>query len=855
MKNHFKFFSIFFFQFCFLINVKAQSSNFNLDAYKQFLQSHQNISTQSLLQLYNAGRFSANIKQDYNSAVYFDSIDAKYNLTNYEKSLLQQNGFVVSERLTMNSFGDALNDIYAKDLPVFISTDAILHALHMSYDNILKDIELSVLVDSVKSMLTQMRSGIPVLAASYSNNPAMIQMLKDVDFYLAVGIDLFGQQVNPIYPDNTTKISGVISKINAANGIGYDTLFSSIKVLYDWSQFKPRGHYVDDLHPILANYFRAMMWLGRTEIYLLQPRALVDADSIEIFNSIQRQTINAMLIRELFDKTNVAGTYNLIESVLTFFVGEQDNVTIDNLAYLKNAVSLNNASDLLDSLKLVTFQDTLKNQSLAYQMILSQLLAENPLQPDSIIPASSFLLFGQRFIIDSYVLGNVVYDRTKSCRLFPSSLDPMFALGNNAAAQLLQDEITKYVYGGNLAALRYLIDSYGSDFWNKSFYNLWLNSIRSLNPPVDKSSLPLFMQTAGFWQEKLNTQLASWTELRHDNLLYAKQSYTGMSTCSYPYTYIEPFPEFYKNLKTLAEVAQKDFSNLNITNNYLMPRVINYLDNLGKVADTLYTIAQKELNGISFTSNEINFLKHAFNPVNTGCSGDLPPFIGWYNTLYYGFNDIQLFDKNYLVADVHTIPTDCVGNVMGWVKHVGTGPVNLGIFIAPLPGNQITAFVGPVMSYYEYTSTNFLRLTDQEWKDSALTSALRPTWVNNYLADINGASRGPGESLITGILYKDQQNIPDSYLIVKAFPNPFNPTTTLSITIPSKLSNSLVQLFVYDIQGRLVKKLINQNLAAGNYLYKWDGRNNNGINVSSGVYLMNLRASDQVSSAKILFLK
>lgn len=318
MKNHFKFFSIFFFQFCFLINVKAQSSNFNLDAYKQFLQSHQNISTQSLLQLYNAGRFSANINQDYNSAVYFDSIDAKYNLTTYEKSLLQQNGFVVSERLTMNSFGDALNDIYAKDLPVFISTDAILHALHMSYDNILKDIELSVLVDSVKSMLTQMRSGIPGLAAYYSNNPAMSQMLKDVDFYLDVAIDLFGQQVNPIYPDNTNKINSTISKINAANGIGYDSLFSSINVLYDWSQFKPRGHYVDDAHPILANYFKAMMWLGRTEIYLLQPRAYVDADSIEIFNSIQRQTIDAMLIRELFDKTNVADTYNLIESVLTF---------------------------------------------------------------------------------------------------------------------------------------------------------------------------------------------------------------------------------------------------------------------------------------------------------------------------------------------------------------------------------------------------------------------------------------------------------------------------------------------------------------------------------------------------------
>ena len=56
---------------------------------------------------------------------------------------------------------------------------------------------------------------------------------------------------------------------------------------------------------------------------------------------------------------------------------------------------------------------------------------------------------------------------------------------------------------------------------------MWLNSIRKLNPPKDRSALPQFMQTAAFWQEKLNTQLSSWAQLRHDNLLYAKQSYTG----------------------------------------------------------------------------------------------------------------------------------------------------------------------------------------------------------------------------------------------------------------------------------------------------------------------------------------
>ncbi len=75
------------------------------------------------------------------------------------------------------------------------------------------------------------------------------------------------------------------------------------------------------------------------------------------------------------------------------------------------------------------------------------------------------------------------------------------------------------------------------------------------------------MNTAAFWQEKMNTQLASWTELRHDNLLYAKQSYTGGTICSYPYSYVEPFPEFYQNLKDFSTQAVNKIQTLNFTLN------------------------------------------------------------------------------------------------------------------------------------------------------------------------------------------------------------------------------------------------------------------------------------------------
>ena len=387
------------------------------------------------------------------------------------------------------------------------------------------------------------------------------------------------------------------------------------------------------------------------------------------FADVQRQVIDAMLIQELFNLTSSQKIYEEIEYILKFFIGESDNVTLPNLEFLKQALNLSKASDLLDSLKCIEFQDTLKNQSFAYQLILSQILISDPLSPDSIIPASAFLMFGQRFIIDSYVTGSVVYDRIlfngeKVCRLFPSTLDPMFALGNDAASQLLQSELNAYNYSSNLAALRYLIDSYGTEFWNRSIYNMWLNTIRKLNPPLQRESLPSFMQTAAFWQEKLNTQLTSWTQLRHDNLLYAKQSYTGGYVCSYPYSYVEPFPEFFENLKQLAETSKQYFQSLSFGKEPLKQRIVDYYEDLYSISDTLYSITYKELNSIPFTNEEVEFLHKMIYEVNNGC---VPGYNGWYSKLFYndGESGIKLWEWNALVADIHTTPTDCGGAKLG----------------------------------------------------------------------------------------------------------------------------------------------------------------------------------------------
>jgi len=840
--------------------INAQSG-FNTEQYKTFLQSHQNMNSSQLLEMHDAGGFRNKNNTNYYGALYFDSIAIKYNLTNFEKNLIQDYGFMVSERLSQESFGNAFLDIYNKDLPVFVSTDAILHAFHISYDRILMDVELGILIDRVETILNQLYSSLPQLHNTYSSNPEILQMLNDVDVYITVPRKLFDETATAFYSENNAVVDDIITQINGEEGYKTYTLFSENCRVMDWSQFKPRGHYDSEQYPILKQYFKVMMWLGRTEIYLLSPRSYPYDCPLPSFDDIKRQTIDAFLINELFDVAGVRPLYDEMEDILQFFVGKSDNVTLPDIQFLKDAVGITNASDFLDSLKLVEFQDTLKNQSFAYQLILSQILT-SPFEPDSIIPASAFMLFGQRFVIDSYVTGSVVYDRIKYNnekirRLSPSTLDVLFALGNDAAAQLLIPELNQYYYSSNLTALRYLIDSYDSDFWNSTLYNAWLGNVRSMNPPSERTNLPAFMQTAAFWQEKMNTQLCSWTQLRHDNLLYAKQSYTGGTMCSYPYSYVEPFPQLYLNLKTIAELGYNKFQNINFSDQYYNERIMDYFDYLGNVSDTLVSISEKELTGTQLSQEETDFLKRIV--YNRLAGSGQPPYDGWYAKLFYMDNSHGqegLLQKNNIVADIHTVPTDCDGNVVGWISHVGTGPVNLGVWVTKMTDGQLTAFVGPVLSYYEYTSTNFERLTDSEWDSTYLSLSMRPDWVNLYLADASGNSKGTGATLITSVS-EDPNNhvVPETYLTVKSYPNPFNPDVIINFSIPNKLTNSLAELVVYDIMGRKIKTLAKGVLSAGNYLTKWNATTDNGSGVSSGIYLYVLRVGNRQVAGKMVFQK
>ena len=95
-------------------------------------------------------------------------------------------------------------------------------------------------------------------------------------------------------------------------------------------------------------------------------------------------------------------------------------------------------------------------------------------------------------------------------------------------------------------------------------------------------------------------------------------------------------------------------------------------------------------------------------------------------------------------------------------------------------------------------------------------------------------------------------NVPVQYSLSQNYPNPFNPTTKIQFGLPVAEN---VQIKIYDVLGREVRSLVHEQYDAGLYSVQWDGKNNNGVQVATGMYIYHLRAGQFVQSKKMLLMK
>ena len=840
------------------IQLVSSQKNFDPAEYKLFLEVNKSQTAVQLLNsyppqtvYYSSRENPANLKD----IPWFDSINMVYNFTEKEQEMLANNFFMVSGRSKFWQWVYGLISVYSNDLPLFLSTDFVLYTLHDSYDKIFKTLEWQFLEPNLAALLGAMYDHYPVIYAKYSNDERFADALEDVDLYISVARSLLLNE--KFYPQehDPGKFNEILQDISGEQ-MTFTTLFTSTRNRkIDFSQFKPRGHYTETIYTLggertLENYFRAMMWLGRIDFLLTAPPGNPwepDWTAEELL----RMQLGAVLLNELLYSCGEMGRLEKHEQIISYLVGPDDNMTPGELKGLTDKI-LDTPTDLFDESIFSAFSDSLNASDDYGQKIMSDFFYVDPATADPGKLPVSFKLLGQKFLLDSYVMSEVVYDRIifngeKIYRGLPDPLDVMAVLGNEDAIALLENELETYKYAYKISSLKYLVDSYDTEFWGQSLYNTWLAAIRDLNPPGSSDNLPYFMQTTAWHHEKLNTQLTSWAMLRHDNILYAKPSGTGGTSCSFPYTYVEPYPDFYRRLQIFATNAA-DFYQAVLPDEQVQSKnsIIKYYNGYADIMDKFYSIAEKELAGIPLDDMQITFLKTMIN----AAMGSGPSITGWYNDLFFQNGGLE---TDFKVADVHTQPTDQFGNLVGYVLHVGNGYINLGVFLAPNPVNpaQLMAFIGPVSSFHQEVADNFTRYNDWEWSDrfefgeGSIPS--RPDWVALYLSGSSGQLLPEGRTLkgeiYTGTGTKQNDVINDlDYLL--AFPVPVSDEVHLRFVLNRKTD---VAVEIFDVSGRMISRPVSSELMPAEHDITLD------ISTwAKGMYLVRFRAGEKVLSREIM---
>ena len=582
-------------------------------------------------------------------------------------------------------------------------------------------LEQAVLVERVDQLLALMHAR---LAAELPGLPPELQLTaQDLDVYLTVARTLLAPA--PVAPVTAGAVEPTERILAAVAGLQpLDIELFGAGMTYDFSQFKPRGHYADD--PALQRYFKAMMWLGRTEMRMIT----FEPGGLPRFN---RRGLDAAFVANLLlSESGADKPWGEVDRALERLIGERDNMNPTDMVAFMKETGIAGYADLVAAGDDALFQALIASDY-GIQRIMSQIMVTDPTDPPLVLPRV-YLLLGQRFTVDSYVFHNVTYDRVqdlrtglKVTRMLPSELDVGFVLGSNTAAKHLVPELEAYGYQGILHELRFLVDAHPQDFWDLSFYNGWLAALRGLNDDAELEQRPEAMRTRAWADKTLNAQLASWAELRHDTLLYVKQSYSGGIGCEYPDAYVEPYPTFYERMAHLGQLGVALTDEL-IAAGHPLDDAKAYFAGMSATMAQLEAIAHKELEGAVLTPAEHDFLRAAVEQEIVGCGEVL--WDGWYSDLF--FDKAKIEESSPVIADVHTAPTDAQGNPVGWVLHAAAGaPMNLVLTVQDCSG--VRAYVGPSSSYHSVLTEGYARLSDEEWRQQLQKAPQpRPTWAASF---------------------------------------------------------------------------------------------------------------------------
>ena len=662
------------------------------------------------------------IADSYNLPVNLGKIEnkKKFSLDNKAEQKLTEQGFVA-----VPSNYDQIYTIYENNTenarPNFVTTDSVLHTYHILYDYTLRNLEINKFIPDLKNLNKVLLQNALSQYSSVTDSNLKSATKKNVAYFTVASKLLEPETTIPT--DVKDFIEQELNLIDKHSGFQESPIFGYKE---DYSQYVPRGHYTRNED--FKKYFKTMMWYGRMMFRTEPPNDKEKG---------REETRQALLISLILNQSKVnqeeaLTVWDRIYQPTVFFVGKADDLSVYD--YLKVAkktfgedLKINDLSDDTKIDQFITEVKTLPAPKISSSFVLD---IEDPAKV-----TKAFRFMGQRFIPDSYMFQQLVFDKVLNytgsdplpftaaqtqrgiVRVFPRGLDVAAVLGSQRAKEILDKEKDSSYekYEEQFNKLKDEFSSLPQEQWSENLYWNWLYALLP-TLTIKGSGYPIFMQQVSWLDKDLNSFLGSWAELRHDTILYAKQSYTAIATSIREEPkpedrgYVEPNAEVYARLASLAKFMREGLESRNL----LVDEYKNKLSKMEEVLLTLKIISEKELTNKDLEKNDYDFIK--------GIGGTLENLVTFSAAETEKITS-ETDTKMEVVADVHTD-----GNT-AQVLEEGVGkPINLLVVVKESGDLYLTS--GAIFSYYEFKHPMSDRLTDEKWQQ--MTKPSLPNFTQSF---------------------------------------------------------------------------------------------------------------------------
>ncbi len=285
--------------------------------------------------------------------------------------------------------------------------------------------------------------------------------------------------------------------------------------------------------------------------------------------------------------------------------------------------------------------------------------------------------------------------------MLPDVLDVPAALGSETALDILTENgVLGYEgYAENMDWLREGLGREDTTLWTSSLYANWLNTLRPLLDDKGEG-YPTFMQSEEWRKKDLECFAGSFTELKHDTILYSKQviAEMGGDYGEPDYRgYVEPEPVIYARFARLTDMTAQGLEKYGM----LGEDDQENLSRLSQIAEQLRVISQKELQEENLTDEEYEFIE---------CYGGYIEHF-WYDAIKGEEGTEGISGKEFPAAVVVDIATDPNGVVL----EAATGNPSV-IYVVVKVDGKLKIAKGSVYDFYQFAWPTEDRLTDSKWR-------------------------------------------------------------------------------------------------------------------------------------------